>query len=81
METFTKGLLIGLGAVALIGLIAVFSGTILYWIWPVAIPVVFPGLVENGVIASELTWWVAVCFTWICGILVKSTQTNTNNNN
>lgn len=69
----------GLGSIVLIGFIALFSGTLVYWIWPVAVPAVLPGLVEKGVLASELSWWAAVCFTWLCGILIKSTQTNNNN--
>jgi len=79
MEKFIEGLLIGLAAIFLIGLIAVFSGTIVYWVWPVAIPAVFPGLVEKGILAGQIGWWPAVCFTWICGILIKSAQTNNNN--
>jgi len=76
MKSFIEGLLIVIGTILLIGSVAVFSGTILYWIWPIAIPATFPGLVENGTISAELTWWGAVCFTWLCGILIKSTQTN-----
>lgn len=78
MSKFIEGLLIGLGAVLLIGAVALFGGTIVFFIWPVAIPAVFPGLVASGVIAAKITWWSAVCFTWLCGILIKSTQTNNN---
>jgi hypothetical protein len=78
MEKFIEGLLIGIAAVVLIGVVAVFGGTIVYWVWPVAIPAVFPGLVEKGVLAAHLAWWPAVCFTWLCGILIKSSQTNNN---
>ena len=76
MGKLIGALIIGLGSIALIGLLAVFSGTILWCLWPVAIPVAFPGLVETGVLATKLTWWVAVCLTWIFGILIKSTNTN-----
>lgn len=79
MEKFITGLLIALGVMAIVAIIAVLGGTIVYWMWPVAIPAVFPGLVESGVIAGKIAWWPAVCFTWICGILIKSTQTNNNN--
>jgi hypothetical protein len=78
MSKFIEGLLIGLGAVLLIGAVALLSGTIIFLIWPVAIPAVFPGLVTSGVIAAKIAWWPAVCFTWICGILIKSSQTNNN---
>jgi hypothetical protein len=78
MEKFIEGLLFALGVMAIVAVVAVLGGTVLYLIWPVAIPVVFPGLVESGVLADKLAWWPAVCFTWICGILIKSTQTNNN---
>jgi len=79
MEDFGKAVLIGLGAIALVALLALFEGTIVYWIWPVTIPAVFPGLVASGTIAGKLLWWQSVCLTWLCGILIKSTQTNSNN--
>lgn len=78
MEKFTEGLLIALGVMAIVAIIAVLGGTILCWIWPIAIPAAFPGLVESGKIASEIAWWPAVCLTWIFGILIKSSQTNNN---
>lgn len=78
MENFIGGLLIALGAMALVAFVALIGGTIVYLIWPVAIPAVFPGLVESGTIAGEISWWVSVCFTWLCSILIKSSQTNNN---
>lgn len=80
MEKFLAGLLIGLGALALVALLAVFGGTIVCWIWPVAIPAAFPGLVASGAIAGKLAWWQAVCLTWLFGILIKSTQTQSMTN-
>ena len=79
MEKFLAGLIIGIGAVALVALLSVIGGTFVFWIWPVAIPAAFPGLVASGAIAGKLAWWPAVCLTWIFGILIKSTQTNSNN--
>jgi hypothetical protein len=79
MENFLTALLIGLGALALVALLALFGGTIIYWIWPVAIPAAFPGLVASGALAAKIAWWPAVCLTWLFGILIKSTQTNSNN--
>jgi len=76
MSKIIAGLFISLGSISIIGLLAVFGGTLVYWLWPYAIPTAFPGLVENGTIAPELSWWASVCLTWLFGILVKSTQTN-----
>lgn len=65
-----------LGGIVLIGLVALFGGTLVYWLWPIAIPAAFPGLVTTGVLAAKIMWWPAVCLTWLFGILVKSTVTN-----
>jgi len=78
MRKLFNGLVMGLGSVVLIGFVALFGGTLVYWLWPIAIPAALPGLVENGVLTGELMWWPAVCLTWLCGILIKSTQTNNN---
>jgi len=79
MEKFMESLLIGLGLMVLIGFLALIGGTIIYWIWPVAIPAAFPGLVASGAIAGKLAWWQSVCLTWIFTILIKSSNTVTNN--
>jgi hypothetical protein len=78
MEKFIGGLLIALGAMAIVAFVALIGGTIVYLIWPVAIPAAFPGLVESGTIAGEISWWGSVCITWLCSILIKSSQTNNN---
>ena len=64
-----------LGALILVFALALVSGTILWLIWPVAIPAAFPGLVASGIIAGKLSWWASVCLTWVFSILVKATQT------
>ena len=68
--TVWMGLLLGLAAIPLVFLLSLVSGTILYWIWPVVMVPVFA--------LPALTWWQAVCLTWIASILVKSSQTNNN---
>lgn len=56
----------------LIMFIAVISGTLVWCIWPVAIPAAFPGLVASGTLAASLTWWQSVCLSWLAGCLIKS---------
>jgi len=51
---------------------AVLSGTFVWLLWPVVIPVVFPSLVASSVIAGKLSWWVAVCFAWLTGLVFKT---------
>jgi len=67
------GIILTSGAIAL-G--AIISGVVLWYIWPYAIPVAFPGLVNSGAIAVVLPLKNAICLTWVFGILIKSTQTN-----
>jgi hypothetical protein len=78
MKNFVEGLLVAIGVMVVVAIVAVLGGTIVFWIWPVAIPAAFPGLVESGVLAAKIAWWPAVCLTWLFGILIKSTQTNNN---
>jgi hypothetical protein len=78
METFIKGVILSLSIIVLLSFFALIAGTIIYLIWPIAIPAVFPGLIESGTIAKELDWWPAVCLTWICSILIKSTISTKN---
>lgn len=76
MEDFFKSIGLSVAAIMMLAFVAFISGTILYWIWPIAIPAAFPGLVATGVIAAKLEWWAAVCLTWLFGILIKSTTVN-----
>lgn len=78
MEKFITGLSAGIVAVVLVGLFAVASGTIVWLIWPVAVPAVFPAAVASGVIAGKLSWWASVCLSWLTGLLIKG-RTTVNN--
>ena len=74
MEEISKVVGVAVFAVVIVGFAAVISGTFLWLIWPIAIPAAFPTLL-GGAIAAKLTWWQAVCLTWLFGILIKATQT------
>lgn len=67
------------GAIVSVALLSLVNGTILWLIWPVAIPVAFPALVASGALAGKLSWWASVCLTWIAGILVKASLTTKKN--
>lgn len=79
METIMKVI----GGVVLVTMtilfIALIGGTVVWLVWPIAIPAAFPGLVASGALAGKLSWWVSVCLVWIFGTLIKSNQTNNNN--
>ena len=76
MENFVKKLGVTFGVIIIVLFFSIFGGTIVWLIWPVAIPAVFPGLVTSGAIAAKLTWIQSVCLTWIFSILIKSLQHN-----
>jgi hypothetical protein len=63
MDKLLKG--IGFTVIAAVSIFigSVIGGTFLFFVWPIAIPVAFPGLVEKGVIAAKLTWWASVCLS------------------
>ena len=79
MEKFFTGLAFGIGAIILVGFIAVVSGTIIWLIWPVAVPAAFPALVASGVIVGKLSWWASVCLSWLFGLLIKGSNNITGN--
>lgn len=81
-KPFMGKFLMAIGAIVLIALtvfgLALISGTILYLIYP-HIFAMFPNAAKSGVIATTLGWWDAVCVVWIFSILIKSSNSNTNN--
>lgn len=78
MEKFITGLSAGIVAVVLVGFCAVIGGTVVWLIWPVAVPAVFPAAVASGVIAGKLSWWASVCLSWLTGLLIKGSTTVSN---
>ncbi len=75
MSNFFGKLVVAMGAILFVGAIAVLSGTLIWVLWPWAIPAVFPGLVASGVIAGKLGWGASVCLSWLFGLLLKSSVT------
>jgi len=77
METAVK-LFLGVFAVLFLVTISAFiGGTLVFLLWPVAVPALLPGLVASGILAAKITWWQAVCATWLAGLLIKGTTTVT----
>ena len=68
MKKIGVWILAALVVVALTGVVALLGGTILWLIWPVVVPVIF----KAGWFAPNISWWVAVLFTWMCGILASA---------
>lgn len=76
MDKLIAGLIIGIVAIVLIGLLALVGGTIVFWLWPYAIPALFPAQVAAGTLLASVPWWPTVLFTWICGILFKGSSSS-----
>ena len=70
------GLLGALFLVLVLGAVSLLGGTIVWWLWPYSIPVVFPKLVAEGYLIKEIPWLAAVCLTYVFGILIKSSSTS-----
>ena len=71
MDKAIAALLVAIGGIALIGLVALFSGTLVWWFWPHFIGDILPGAIESGALPETLSWWPTILFTWTCGILFK----------
>lgn len=78
MKNIIEIIAIALGVIVAACFIGILGGTIVWILWPVAIPAAFPGLVDAGKLAAKLTWSQSVYLTWIFSILIKSSQTNNN---
>ena len=61
-------LVMGFGSAIVMAFLA---GTIVWLIWPVAMGA-FPGLVASGALAAKISWWQAICLTWLMNFLIKS---------
>jgi len=77
MDKIVVAVLAAIGGLIVIGLAAVLGGTLVWWFWPHCVPYVLPGAVASGALAASLTWWKAVLFTWVCGILFKGSGSST----
>lgn len=69
------------GAVAILGglLIALLVVLPVYFLYPIVVNSVFPGLVFSGAIASKISIWEALALSIFCSILFQtSVKTNTN---
>ena len=70
VQNFLGGLV--LGAVTLCAA-AFLTGTVIYYLYPIVVPVVLPAMVKDGYLPARLTWWVAVCFSWLWHLLKSKT--------
>ena len=76
MEKIIGTILIAIVAIILLGFMALFGGTIIFWLWPHVMPEVFPGLVAGGFVVAKIAWWKAVLLTWLTSILFKGSSSN-----
>jgi hypothetical protein len=74
MEKIIKVVGTSVLAMVLIAFGSVFSGTILWLVWPSAAQV-FPAAIQAGYFIARLTWWQAVALSWAIAIIFsKSTS-------
>jgi len=77
-----------LAAVAVVALVIVtlflfsaLGAVVIMWLWPLVIPNVFPGLVESGAIAGNLSFWNSFGLMLIAGLLFRSSSSKASNDN
>tara|TARA_Y100001936_G_C15694431_1_gene467696 strand:+ start:384 stop:626 length:243 start_codon:yes stop_codon:yes gene_type:complete len=80
MDKKTKKLAIIPGLIALfIGIVAIaFLAIKLLWAW--TIPDLFPGAVEQGLIAAEISWFTAFKLAIFFAILTSASKGSSNSN-
>lgn len=74
MEKLLTIILSVVAVMALILLVAVFGGVLVWWLWPIVIPAVFPGAVASGLVAKDLSLVTSIVLSWLVGILFKSSS-------
>jgi len=74
MEKLLTIILSVMAVMALILLVAVFGGVLVWWLWPIVIPAVFPGAVASGLVAKDLSLVTSIALSWLVGILFKSSS-------
>ena len=57
-------------------LLSLFIGFLVWLLWPVVIPAVFPGLVQLGYISSQLNIWESILCVFLFGILFKGSKSS-----
>lgn len=57
--------------IAMIGvmLYALISATIIWWVWPLSFPSIFPNLVQLGYLPLNITWLQAFTASWILHLI------------
>ena len=76
MEKLFTIILSTMAVMALVLLVAVFGGVLVWWLWPIVIPAVFPGAVASGLVVKDLSLVTAIALSWLTGILFKSHSTS-----
>jgi hypothetical protein len=56
----------------LIAFLALFGGILIFFLWPVAVPGAFPGLVQQGTLAAKLSFSQSVALSYLSATLFKS---------
>jgi len=81
MDKIIAGLIAGIAGIALVGLLALLGGTLVWWFYPHFIFDIFPGAISSGALPETLPWWPTILFTWTCGILFKGSSSSSSSSN
>jgi len=67
MEKVIKAFILAIGTIMLLPFIALFGGTIFYFLWNYLAPIYFASFLQPQFL--HLPWWHAVCLLWLFQIL------------
>lgn len=77
MEVVLVALVAVVGVIGLVAAFSLIGGTVVWIVWPHAMEA-FPRLVNEEWVTHDIHWTTAVCLSFLCGILIKASQTNNN---
>jgi hypothetical protein len=68
-KTVMLGLGIGTGAILLVFAVLLVGLLVLKLLWAWIVPDLFPGAVEQGLIAGEISWWMSFKMAIVLAVL------------
>ncbi len=60
---------IGTGAIVLVAIVLIVGLMVLKLVWAWVVPDMFPGAVEKGLIAGEISWWTSLKLAIVLAVL------------
>jgi len=69
MERITRYVFVFIASTVVRFFIAALNGTIVWWLWPYAIPAIMPKMVQLDYIPHDLGWVASFAVCWLSSIM------------